>query len=308
MTPISVPLYTPKVLRRMNAALVRIQVAAVVRLLSMYDPVIVATLPTAWDVVQPMRRKALLYNRSDRHSEFPGVDHVAIASMEKSMLAESDHVLYVSRALLEEERVLAGERAYFLDHGVDVDHFRWTEKLSQPADILAIPGPRLGFFGALDDFLVDFDLLERLARDLPDTSLVLIGYAPDSMDRFASYSNVYYLGFRPYDLIPAYGSAFDVALMPWVDSPWIQACNPIKLKEYLALGLPVVSTPYAEVQFYADHVRVAENHDKFIAEVQRTINDGGPSSSEDRRAAVLGYSWKSRAECLRRLAESPARE
>jgi glycosyltransferase involved in cell wall biosynthesis len=214
-------------------------------------------------------------------------------------------VLYVSRALLDDERELTGSRAHFLDHGVDLDHFNCVDRVSPPEDILAIPGPRLGFFGALEDYLVDFSLLERLARDLPDASVVLIGDAPDSISRFRGYPNVHFLGFRSYETIPAYGSAFDVALMPWVDSPWIESSNPIKLKEYLALGLPVVSTPYAEVRFYADHVRVAKDPEQFVGEVRRTLSDGGPTSRLARRAAVLSYSWSSRAECLRRLAESP---
>ena len=81
---------------------------------------------------------------------------------------------------------------------------------------------------------------------------MLIGDATCSMERYAKYPNVHWLDFRPYEQIPGYGSGFDVALMPWLDNDWIKHANPIKMKEYLALGLAVVSTDFPEVDRYAD--------------------------------------------------------
>jgi glycosyltransferase involved in cell wall biosynthesis len=237
----------------------------------MRAPVIVTTLPTAWDVVRPMRRHSLVFNRSDRHSEFPEADRSAIESLERELLRGADHVLYVSRSLLASERTLTDHRAHFLDHGVDIEHFRRRETVELPLDLVEIPEPRVGFFGALDDYLVDFDLLERVAAELPDVSLVLIGDATCSMERFDKYPNVHLLGFRPYERIPAYGSGFDVALMPWLDNDWIKHANPIKMKEYLALGLAVVSTDFPEVERYSDVIRIASGEADFIDQIRLTL-------------------------------------
>ncbi|RUP85396.1 glycosyltransferase, partial [Dermabacter sp. HSID17554] len=198
-----------------------------------------------------------------------------IQELERGLMGGADTVLYVSQALMDEERELTGERAHFLDHGVDVDHFRPRPVSEQPADLRRIPGPRIGFFGALDEFVVDFELLERVAAELPEASLVLIGDSGQPMDRFDKYPNVYWLGFRSYETIPAYGSGFDVALMPWQDTPWIHHSNPIKLKEYLALGLPVVSTEFAELAKYAGRVRVAPGHARFVEAVRETLRQVG---------------------------------
>ncbi|NRQ32514.1 glycosyltransferase [Nonomuraea sp. NN258] len=303
MSPLPLPFYGSPLLRRLNAVLVRTQVRLVCRLIGLTEPVIMTTIPTAWDVVRPMRRRSLVFNRSDRHSAFPESDRATIEELEQALLRRADHVLYVSRALMDEERELTGDRAYYLDHGVDLAHFTRTERL--PADLAAIPGPRVGFFGALDDYLVDFDLLERLAKDLPDVSLVLIGDADVPMDRLTRHPNVHWLGFRPYDVIPAYGSGFDVAIMPWLDNPWIRHANPIKLKEYLALGLPVVSTDFAELAAYGDRVRVATGPAEFAAAVRATLDDGGPRTPEALRESVLGASWDSRAATLMAMAEAP---
>ncbi|MGP3917545.1 glycosyltransferase [Nonomuraea sp. 10N515B] len=305
MSPLPLPLYGSPLGRRVNAALVRAQVKTVCGLLRFRDPVIMVTLPTAWDVVRPMRRRALLFNRSDRHSAFPEGGGAAIEALEGELLRRADHVLYVSRTLMAEDRPLAGDRAHFLDHGVDLAHFQHVPAERRPADLRRIPGPIVGFFGALDSFVVDFDLLERIAVDLPEASLVLIGDADGPMERLTGLPNVHWLGFRPYEQIPAYGSGFDVAIMPWLDNDWIRHSNPIKLKEYLALGLPVVSTEYGELSGYADRVRVAANADLFVKAVHEALAEGGPLPPGELRASVLRADWSARAAELMALAERP---
>src|SRR5262249_54506985 len=152
--------------------------------------------------------------------------------------------------------------------GVDRAHFR----APRPSGALAALGcrrPIVGFFGGLDDYVIDFDLLERLAVERPGYTLVLIGDATLPLERLTRHPNVRHLGFRPYAEIPALGADFDVAIMPWLDNEWIRCCNPIKLKEYLALGLEVVTTPFPEVEHYRDFVHVAERGADFL----RPIDD-----------------------------------
>ncbi|MFG2072156.1 glycosyltransferase [Nonomuraea maritima] len=300
MSPLPLPFYGSPLLSRINAVLVRTQVQVVCRILGLHRPVIVATIPTAWDVVRPMARRSLVYNRSDRHSAFPEADTAAIETLERALLSHSDSVVYVSRALMEEERPLTGDRAHFLDHGVDTEHF--TRRADLPADMAAIPEPRVGFFGALDDFVVDVDLLERVAVELPQVSLVLIGDATVPMERLTRHPNVHWLGHLPYEVIPAYASGFDVAIMPWRDNSWIQHANPIKLKEYLSLGLPIVSTFFPELHHYHDRVLITAP-DRFAETVKAALADGGPRSAAELRESVLDLSWPSRARELMELAE-----
>lgn len=296
MTPVTLPLYGSAIARWLNATLVRAQVRLVSLALGMKCPAYVVTIPTAWDVVRPMARRSVVYNRSDRHSAFPEVDKQLIESYEAKLLQKSDFVCYVSRALMRQEQTTTGRRAVFLDHGVDLEHFRTVPHEQQPVDVRDLPRPRIGFFGGLDDYIIDFDLLERIAAEIPEASLVLVGDATLSMERFSKYPNVHWLGFRPYEKIPSYGSAFDVALMPWLDNDWIHHSNPIKLKEYLALGLPAVTIDFPEAHYYADHLAIARGADDFIAEVRRLL--ASPPDPEGLRAAVLTKSWAHRAALL----------
>jgi glycosyltransferase involved in cell wall biosynthesis len=112
-----------------------------------------------------------------------------------------------------------------------------------------------------------------------------------SMERLTALPNVTWAPRRPYEHIPAYGRALGVALMPWLQNDGLRSCNPIKLKEYLALGLPVVSTDLPEVHHFADVVRGAHSPDEFVALMRRSLDDGGPASPAARRAAVTDASW-----------------
>ena len=93
------------------------------------------------------------------------------------------------------------------------------------------------------------------------------------------------LGFRPYEQIPAYGAAFDVALMPWLRNDWIEHSNPIKLKEYLALGLPVVSTDFPEVHYYSDAIAIARDADQFVELVREALDGRALGTQADAKSA-----------------------
>lgn len=301
MTPVTLPLYGSSFARRLNATLVRAQVIAVSRWLGIKNPVLIITIPTAWDVVRTMVRRSLVYNRSDLHSSFPEADKMLIEGLEAQLLRHSDIICYVSRALMQQELPITKERAIFLDHGVDLDHFQALPYQDQPVDIRDLPRPRIGFFGGFEEYTIDFDLLERIAAEFPEASLVLVGDATCSMERFRKFPNVYWLGYRPYESIPGYGSAFDVAIMPKPVSNWIHHSNPIKLKEYLALGLPVVTTDFPEAHYYSEHLAIARDADDFVAKLRRLLST--PPKPTIQRSAVLTASWAHTAKLLIDLCE-----
>lgn len=307
-TPFVLPFYGSQRARSVNARFVARQVGRAAKRLAMRAPVCVVTIPTAVDVLAHLDHGAVIYNRSDRHSAFGEADQATIAAMEQRLLRDADRVLYVSSALMADEASVVGDRGVFLDHGVDAEHFTRREHQTRPADIADLTGPIVGFFGGLDDYLVDLELIAQLARSIPEATVLLIGDASHAMGPIESISNVRWLGPRPYADIPTYGSCFDVAIMPWLDNDWIRYANPIKLKEYLALGLPVVSTDFPEVRRYQDHIRIAGTADGFIAAVRQTLADRGLGTAEQRRAAVVATTWDSRAEVLRTISEAVARK
>jgi glycosyltransferase involved in cell wall biosynthesis len=197
------------------------------------------------------------------------------------------------------DRDVVEDRAVFLDHGVEVEHFDPDGEVDP--EVARIAHPRVGFFGGLDEYVVDIKLLLDVAEDLPDVQLVLVGDANCSMDALTARSNVHWLGYCSYARVPALGRGFDVALMPWLDNEWIRFANPIKLKEYLALGLPVVTTDYPEVDGYRERVRVAKTREDFTAQVREALDH--PVDRRGLRASVLGDTWQARGATLSDLTD-----
>jgi glycosyltransferase involved in cell wall biosynthesis len=304
LSPVFAPVYGGGRLWDANVRLVRIQVARAMSRLGLADPDMVVTLPTAWEVARGLPHRHLMANRSDRYSSFSEADGEWVAGLEADLLAHADVAAYASRALLEAESPLTN-RPVFLDHGVDLDLFAPAADVPEPEDLRAVPRPRIGFFGTIDDYTVDIGLLERLADELPHAQVVLVGPTNCALDALTARPNVSYLGPRAYEVIARYGAGFDVAIMPWVDNEWIRHCNPIKLKEYLALGLPVVTMPFPEVDRYSTLVRVAGSRDEFVSMVALSLADGGLLDVAARRAAVVDDGWNRRADFLGDLLASP---
>src|SRR5262249_39293502 len=147
---------------------------------------------------------------------------------------------------------------FFVSHGVDVAHFSRAldPALAPPADAAGLGRPVIGFFGLLAEW-IDLGLLAGIARARPQWTLLLIGKANVDTSALRALPNVRLLGQKPYATLPAYCRAFDVGVIPFrVDELTVRA-NPLKLREYLAAGLPVVSTDLPEVRKYAGLVRLA---------------------------------------------------
>jgi hypothetical protein len=292
MTPLLFPFYGSARARAFNTWLIRFQVERQARKLGITKPHIIVTVPTAWDVAKGMQHSTIAYNRSDKHSEFGEADNRFIARLEAELFAHADRVIYCSRVLLASEQHQVGKRALFIDHGVDTTHFAPRPRTGALA-ALGCTRPIVGFFGTIDDYLIDFDLLERIAIERPQYSLVLVGDASLPMDRLTRHANVFHLGFRPYEEIPSLGADFDVSIMPWLDNDWIRSCNPIKLKEYLALGQQVVSTYFPELDHYAALVHVARNHVEFLAQIDKVVQ--GATATGDRQALLAHATWEDRS-------------
>lgn len=297
-SPIFVPRYTPGWLR-VNGRLLALQITLLRWLLGMRRPTVWVTPPTAVEPVERMRWAQIVFNRSDEFSQFPEADMAFIASLEKRMLALADRVLYTSHTLMTREAHLC-RSAEYLGHGVDYDRFsavRGPDGPSPLPEALAhLQRPIVGFYGALDDYVIDKDLLVALARRLAGRSdpgtLLIIG--PRAMDTSAleAEPNLHYHGQIPYPEVPRYASSFDVAIMPWLANDWIESCNPIKLREYLAIGFPIVTTDFPELAPFRHLVEPATGHEAFLAAVERALEDHDPERVRRRRAAVRDATWE----------------
>lgn len=294
-SPFTLPVHHLPWARPLNEVILCCQIRHVSHKLRLSNPIIWVACPAACDTAIKLRKNLLVYQRTDRFEEYPNVDCDIIKKYDEKLKAFADLTLFVNSKLFQEERSQC-KNAFFLDHGVDYEMFAMAEQNPhKPEDIANIPKPIIGFFGAIDDHTSDIAFVEKVVDLLPNMSFVFVGEASSDITNLRKKTNVWFLGQKPYENIPHYGKCFDVAIMPWRQNRWIEACNPIKLKEYLALGKPVVSTPFIELQKYLDVVYVAKTPKVFAECIKVALIEDNPSKVAARRKMVDKATWDSKA-------------
>jgi glycosyltransferase involved in cell wall biosynthesis len=127
-------------------------------------------------------------------------------------------------------------------------------------------------------------------------SIVLVGMHQEEIDPAAWPDGTHFLGARSYDVLPAYVQAFDVGLVPYVHNAHTAAVDPLKVLEYLAAGIPVVSTGLREVQKYATVVEVADGGSAFADAVARALDARTPADRAARQAVAAQHTWERRVQ------------
>ena len=297
-SPFSLPVQHISWAKPVNELLLQSQIKLVKHRIGMEISVVWVACPPACDMAIKIKKDKLVYQRTDRFEDFPGVNVDKIKMFDRRLKANADLTIYVNKKLYEEEADQC-KKAFYLDHGVDFEMFASPlQKTSELSDIADIPKPVIGFIGSIDDCNPDIDFLGKVADLLPNMSFVVIGRAQMDCSALTARKNIWMLGQKPYELIPEYGRRFDVALLPLRQSRWAEAVNPLKLKEYLAMGKPIVSTPFPQLQEYLDVVYEADTPECFAAGIKRAISDDCPELVNKRTDKVKGSSWDSKAELV----------
>lgn len=276
-----------------------LQVRRAARRCGIRRPLVWVACPPAATVIDDLNPARLVYQRTDRFENFKGVDAMRIRSFDRALKERADLVLFCSRELYDSEKDDCRVAA-FVDHGVDYERFEAAGLAAsgagrEPADVAHIPRPRVGFVGGIDAHTFDPPLFVEVARGLPDAQFVMVG-GSTMADGWCPLPNVHLLGQRPYQAVADYMAACDVLIMPWNKSDWIRACNPVKMKEYLAVGRPVVSTYFREIEFYKDHIEVATDVPAFIAAIRNAIDH--PGEAAPRRERVKRHTWAAKADSV----------
>lgn len=297
-SPFSLPVQHISLAKPTNETLLRFQIGRVTRKLHMFEPVVWVVCPTACDIAIKMQKVRMVYLRTDVYELFPNVDPQIISRYDRKLKEHADLTIFVSKKLFEDEHRQC-RNPYYLDHGVDYEMFASmiNDDKCLP-DIASLKKPIVGYFGSIDKHTVDIEMIDELTDLLPEMTFVFVGPIDSEMPSFVSKKNVQMLGQKPYERIPYYGKNFSVAIMPWRNTEWIRACNPIKLKEYLALGKPVVSTPFPELEKYLDVVYMAKTPKKFAEQIRTALAEDGPDRIAARKKKVQSATWNSKAQLV----------
>lgn len=293
-SPLSLPFRSERG-RRFNRKGLQWQVDLLMKRLDIRKPILYLGCPPAWEIVKHKPRSFLIYEKTDLFYEMPGIDKPYIEKLDQELSSKADLVLYVNRALWA-EGVQKNPNSLLIGHGVDYEKFACADNTPEiPEDMVSIPRPIVGFFGDVTEDVCDFSLIEYTARACPQVSFVFVGPLSSDVTSLKGLANIFFLGRKPYEQIPHYGKVFDVAMMPWRQNKWIQFCNPVKTKEYLALGKPIVSIDYPELSCYYDVVYRASTYEEFAALIRKAICEEDQTLVQRRKECVRQETWDNKA-------------
>ncbi len=295
-SPLVIPLPEVASVVRLNNLILSATLRATCRRLGLSRPILWSFLPNVGGLVGRLQERAVIYHCVDDYAEFQGVASAALRRLERELLAAAD-LVFTSSELLRRERLRYNPNTFYIPHGVPVDSFSRAldPGLAVPSDLAGLPRPIVGFIGAVADF-VDLELIADAARARPEWSFVLVGRLITDLTALKGLANVHLLGQRPYNALPAYCRGFDVGVIPFRINALTVRANPLKLREYLAAGLPVVSTSLPEVARYDGLVRIARSRDDFVGEIEQALHERGDAHVQRRLAAMREESWERRVE------------
>lgn len=246
-----------------------------------------------------------VYYCIDDYAAHPGVDAEVIAASDLALTRKADMVFVAPPSLLAGKQALNGN-THFSPHGVDAQMFA---QASEPATIIPaaardLPHPVVGYFGSIHEW-IDVELIAWLARARPQWTFLLVGYAAIKLPELSALPNVVLAGAQPYASLPAWAKAFDAAIIPYRRNRQVENANPLKLREYLATGKPIVAVGNPEIARFASVVRIAEGREDFLAGLEQVLADGPEHGAAERMAAVADQTWDRRVEdVLREVATS----
>jgi glycosyltransferase involved in cell wall biosynthesis len=298
LSPMVIPIHGRPRIQTLNAALLRAQVGRAARSLGLERPLLWSYVPQAEWLVETLKPATIIYHCVDDIAAQKGVQAAAFRRAETHFAARADVVLASAPALAERMRTL-NERVFYAPNVADTERFA-TALDDGPTDaaVAALPRPRIVFTGAVVATKLDLELLGSVARARPDWTFALIGPvgAGDPRTDISAIEwlpNVHLLGARPYDALPEVLRGADVALVPYAINELTRSVFPMKVYEYLAAGLAVVTTPLPALA-ETSGVFVAADAAATTAAIERALAEDGPEVRRARSRAVRGNSWDAR--------------
>ena len=311
VSPASLPFFGSETARAINRRLLRAQIGRLTANRDFDKPILWIAIPTAADMIGCFDESLVIYHISDKYDANTmdhATDPAAIRELHEKAIANADLIFYSGRKLLS-EATRGVERSYLLEQAVDFDHWAALDQrvsngeLKIAPEVEAIPHPRLGYFGAIEPWLVDQDLIKKAARERPDWQWVFIGNRSRGLE-IEGLPNTHFLPPVAYDDLPSYAAGFDVCVLPWeTQQAFTSYGSAIKVREYLATGKPVVISPLPEYEPMADVLRIARSREQFLSLVEEALNESDPQARLRRQAAVAEGTWDARAEWVSELIE-----
>ena len=256
-------------------------------------PIVITTLPIMADLVGEIPAKRWVYYCVDDFSVWPGYDGKTMATMERELVPKVDLTAAVSEHLAEGLRKL-GASPHLLTHGVDIDAWRRPVQAPDfPEEFTRLESPFVVFWGVIDRRM-DIEWLSALSRGMTRGSILLIGPQEDPDPTLAAIPRVKTLGPVSFSRLPDIASSARVLIMPYTDAPVTRAMQPLKLKEYLASGKPVVVRSIPATIQWSEACDVCCDKNDFVTKVLLRMTGSLPVEQTIARRQLSCETWASK--------------
>jgi glycosyltransferase involved in cell wall biosynthesis len=307
VSPAVVPFFGSATATAANRRLLTTQIAGLARRRGLSKPILWIAIPTAVEIIGRLDEQLVIYHVSDKY-DANTMDHATkpavISALHERAIDAADLIFYSSRKLLA-EATRGLERSHLLEQAVDFEHWSKisTGDLRVPDEVEGIPHPRIGYFGAIEPWLIDQELIKQASRERPKWHWVFIGNKSRGLE-IESLPNVHFLPPVSYGDLPNYAAGFDVCVLPWnTEVPFTSYGSAIKVREYLASGKPVVISPLPEYESMSSVLRIGRSRDQFLKLVDQALREEGTDLAAARQNAVRDGTWDARAEWVSGLIE-----
>ena len=300
-SPIVIPAARTGFIQQCNKLILTLYLYICQAYLGFNAPILWTYNPLTLRLINPKNYSKLVYHCVDEISAQPGMDAPQIMAWER-LLCEMSDIIFVSSKNLLSTRVKFNSSTYYFPNVVDLNYFSSVAQLDRsvsPASLASIPGPRLLFVGAISSYKVDFDLLRSLALLRPQWSIVLIGAIGEGdpgtdIDLLVDLPNVHFLGPKAYSDLPAYMVCCDVGLLPCLLNQYTINMFPMKFFEYLASGLPVVSTVLPSLSEYSSFYDECKTASDFVGAIEQVLTGKRSFDPLAVRELLASHTYESR--------------
>jgi glycosyltransferase involved in cell wall biosynthesis len=217
--------------------------------------------------------------------------------LEPALMRKSDLVV-ANSTYLADRAGRYNSRSTYVGQGCDLTLYNRKKITTVPDDIARIRGPLIGYTGALFTLRLDLGVLTYLAQAYPQWNFVLIGPEDETFRNSILHNlkNVFFLGNKSPDDLPAYVNRFDVAINPQKLNELTIGNYPRKIDEYLAMGKPVVALKTEAMSVFTEHTYLSENKEDFGLLIDKALRENSPEKESGREEFARGHSWENNVE------------